>query len=178
MSEVPGCGLCGRTDGTNPDCVACDSYNCGIIVANAHVAELKGAAGALVTFIMDEATYPHPYGGKFRVLACDLRFALSQFASTAKTSETKTPIEQVGDNAGEILGSRVGSSRPLSPGGGSEEPGSSSDANQNFYLALALGYNELAKHATREGDKVYWRLMRTEAVKKLSYDPFAISEKP
>jgi hypothetical protein len=95
-----------------------------------------------------------------------------------KTSETKTPIEQVGDNAGEILGSRVGSSRPLSPGGGSEEPGSSSDANQNFYLALALGYNELAKHATREGDKVYWRLMRTEAVKKLSYDPFAISEKP
>jgi hypothetical protein len=65
----------------------------------------------------------------------------------------------------------------------SEEPGVPMTSEfkldeQNFYLALALGYNELAKHATREGDKVYWRLMRTEAVKKLSYDPFAISEKP
>jgi hypothetical protein len=97
MSEAPGCGLCGRADGTNPDCVACDSYNCGIDIVNTRIAELKKAADALVTFIMDEATYPQPYGGKFRVLACDLRFALSQFASAAKTSETKTPIEQVGD---------------------------------------------------------------------------------
>jgi hypothetical protein len=48
---------------------------------------LKKAADALVTFIMDEATYPQPYGGKFRVLACDLRFALSQKVEDMTTDD-------------------------------------------------------------------------------------------
>ena len=50
--------------------------------------------------------------------------------------------------------------------------------SQNGFLALALGYNELARHATREGDKVYWRLLRAEAVKKLDHDPFAATDQP
>jgi hypothetical protein len=118
----------------------------------------------------------------FRRIALIASDALSQSADapemSAKTSENAdglsvapSPDRKAGDDQGEDH-TRLSDSLPAEA---PQEPGTDDEvrrAEQSGLLALALGYNELAKHATRDGDKVYWRLMRGEVVKKMSYDPF------